>query len=144
MIVDMLDIDEFLRKNGYRATPQRRTIYDALKDPSLHHPTVAEVHRIAEEKDRSISLATVYKALQLFSQIGLISEMGFRDESTRYDAESEPHVHLVCTRCGKVEDYKGVNLDSIVSDIEKLKDFRVFSQRFELHGLCVECQRQVT
>ena len=137
----MPDIDDVLRKHGFRATPQRRTIYKALWDAGVHHPTVAEVHQIAERMDPTISLATVYKALQLFSQIGLISEMGFRDESTRYDPSLEPHIHLICTRCGKVEDYDGIDLGFIAPEIERMKDFEVLTHRFEVHGLCADCQK---
>ena len=142
MTVDMPDIDDVLRTNGYRATPQRRTIYTALMMKKYDHPTVAEIHQIAEREDPTISLATVYKALQLFTKIGLINEMGFRDESTRYDGSVEPHIHLICNKCGKVEDYDGFKLDTVAPDLKRSLNFEVLTHRFEVHGLCADCQRK--
>jgi len=141
MPIDIPNIDDILRKNKFRATPQRRTIYRALWDAGSH-PTVAEVRRIAQERDPTISLATVYKTLELFAKIGIVREMGFRDESTRYDPEPQPHINLICTGCGKVEDYDMVDISTITPKIEKDIGFDVLRYRFEVYGLCTSCQRK--
>ena len=88
---------ETIRDCGYRATPQRLKIYDALWDAGSH-PTVTEVYDRAVKEDPTISKATVYKTLQLFVEIGLATEMGFRDESTRYDPEVNGHINLICIK----------------------------------------------
>ncbi|MDF1537787.1 MAG: Fur family transcriptional regulator [Candidatus Thorarchaeota archaeon] len=128
-----------LRERGYRVTPQRLKIYNALWNAGSH-PTVIEVHQRAIKEDPTISKATVYKTLQLFTEIGLAVEMGFRDESTRYDPEVDGHINLICTQCGSVEDYDGIDLSSIKNGVEKGMKFKIFAHRFEVHGLCSKCQ----
>ncbi len=100
MLASRPDTAETLRIKGYRATPQRIAICDALWEAGSH-PTVAEVHEYVAKRDPTISLATVYKTLQLFAEIGLATEMGFRGESTRYDPETGPHIHMICRNCGR-------------------------------------------
>jgi Fur family peroxide stress response transcriptional regulator len=132
---------DILRDCGYRATPQRLKIYDALWEAGSH-PTVSEVYQKAVKEDPTISKATVYKTLQLFTEIGLATEMGFRDESTRYDPGVNSHVNLICLQCGSVEDYDDVDLRSIESEVEKDMDFKVVRRRFEVYGLCSKCQQK--
>ncbi|MHA1638085.1 MAG: Fur family transcriptional regulator [Candidatus Thorarchaeota archaeon] len=135
------EIVEKLRETGNRATTQRLTIYNAMWDAGSH-PTVADIHVHSEKRDPTISLATVYKALQLFTKIGLAIEMGFRDESTRYDPAVGPHVNLICINCGTVEDCDLDRLGKIKPDLEKRMDFEVLSHRFEVHGLCSKCRQK--
>ena len=139
MLASRPDTAKALRTKGYRATPQRIAICDALWEAGSH-PTVAEVHEHVSRRDPTISLATVYKTLQLFAEIGLATEMGFRDESTRYDPETGPHIHMICRNCGRVEDYGWENLDDIVRTVEERTGFKTLGKRFELYGTCRKCK----
>jgi Fur family peroxide stress response transcriptional regulator len=142
MISSRDEIADTIRKNGFRATPQRVVIYEALWKAGSH-PSVLEIHEYATKTDPSISLATVYKTLQLFSDIGLVREMGLRDGSARYDPDTEFHINLVCNKCGKVEDFDSVSMDQIVSNLDEKSGFQVLSYSFEVRGLCSDCQRRV-
>jgi Fur family peroxide stress response transcriptional regulator len=128
-----------LRQCGYRATPQRLAIYDALCSAG-NHPTVEQIHECALKRDPTISLATVYKTLQVFTEIGLAREMGFRNESTRYDPKVDFHINVVCRNCGKVEDFEFEALEEIPSIIASRIDFEVQGQSFEVYGLCSKCR----
>lgn len=132
------DLKDLLRQRGYRATPQRLAIYDALWNAGSH-PTVASIHELAEKRDPTISKATVYKTLELFTEIGLVREIGFKDEPTRYDPETDCHINLVCTNCGKIEDYPCASFEGAIPDVEKETGFRVQSHHFEIHGICSDC-----
>lgn len=132
------EIAEVIRRHGYRATPQRLAIYEALHE-SGSHPTVQEIHQTVLETDPSVSLATVYKTLQLFVELGLAGEMGFR-EQTRYDPDVGYHVHLVCTNCGRIDDLHVDQLESFVSQIEEETEFEITGQRFDMYGLCSDCR----
>ncbi|MGY5852845.1 MAG: transcriptional repressor [Candidatus Thorarchaeota archaeon] len=129
---------ETLKKWGYRATPQRIAICDALHNAGSH-PTVDEVHKVVVKRDPTVSLATVYKTLQLLTEIGLAREISFRDEPTRYDPTVDSHLNLVCTNCGKIDDYYLDKIDDIATTIEQRTNFSVQRQNFELYGLCSEC-----
>ncbi len=141
MISTRHEIANLIREHGHRATPQRITIYEALWKAGSH-PTVADIHKHASRTDPSISIATVYKTLHLFSDIGLVVEMPSFDGIVHYDPNISPHFNLICERCGKIEDYDEVSLDSIISKLEKKSRFKVIAQTIELRGICAECQNQ--
>ncbi len=133
-------IADMIRKKGYRATPQRIIIYEALWKVGSH-PTVAEVHKYATQSDPSISLATVYNTLHLFEEIGLVREMSAKEGSARYDPNTEAHVNLICQECGKVVDYECSHLDDLLKELEGNTGFRIDVPLFEIKGLCDECRK---
>jgi Fur family peroxide stress response transcriptional regulator len=92
------------------------------------------------KRDPTISLATVYKTLQVFTEIGLAREMGFRNESTRYDPKVDFHINVVCRNCGAVEDVDLDILNKIPFIISQKIDFEVQGQSFEVYGLCRNCR----
>jgi Fur family peroxide stress response transcriptional regulator len=139
MLASREEIADTLRKSGHRATPQRILIYEGLWKAGSH-PSVLDIHKYANNIDPSISLATVYKSLQLLSDIGLVREMGYRDGSTRYDPDVKFHINLVCNKCGRIEDYDCVSLDEIVPNLDKNTGFQVLSHNFEVRGLCSSCR----
>lgn len=138
--VDIPDVVQILRENGYRATPQRLAIYEAIWKAGSH-PTAVEIHRYAEKRDPTISKATVYKTLQLFADLGLVSEIGFRDESTRYDPEMNLHINVICDRCRNVEDYPVEEFESVITSLAKGLDFDVRGHSFDVHGICAKCKK---
>jgi Fur family peroxide stress response transcriptional regulator len=139
MLASREEIAEILRKSGHRATPQRIVIYEGLWK-TKSHPSVSDIHKYVSRIDPSISLATVYKNLQLFSDIGLIQEMGFRDGSTRYDPEPNFHINLVCNKCGSIEDFDSITLEKIVPNLNERTGFKVLSHSIEVRGLCSHCR----
>lgn len=141
MISSREEIADTIRESGFRATPQRIAIYEALWNAGSH-PSVADIHDYAVKTDPSISLATVYKTLQLFSEIGLVREMGFRDGSTRYDPDTDFHINLVCNKCGRIEDFDCISVEKIAPNLDKEAGFEVHSYSFEVRGLCSECRKQ--
>ncbi|MBS3793419.1 MAG: transcriptional repressor [Candidatus Thorarchaeota archaeon] len=133
------DVARILRENGYRATSQRLAIYEALRIADSH-PTVAEVHESVVEDHPTISLATVYKTLQIFTKVGLAREMALKEESTRYDLRKKSHINLICNKCGKIQDFFCENLRDINDAIEADTDFKVTGGSFEVYGICGGCQ----
>ncbi len=142
MISSREEIAETIRKSGYRATSQRIIVYEALWKAGSH-PNVSDIHKYASKTDPTISLATVYKNLQLFSEIGLVREMGVHDGSARYDPDIGFHINLFCVKCGKIEDYDCVSFEEIAPNLNQKMGFKVFSHNFEVRGLCSDCQSHV-
>lgn len=136
------DVTRLLRDNGYRATSQRLAIYDALRTADSH-PTVGEVHESVVEEHPTISLATVYKSLQIFTKVGLAREMALKEESTRYDLRREAHINLICSECGKIEDFFCSNLKDVNATIESDTDFKATGGSFEVYGICANCQAKM-
>ena len=138
MLSSREEIAETIRKSGHRATSQRIGVYEALWKAGSH-PNVSDIHKYASKTDPTISLATVYKNLQLFSEIGLVREMGFRDGSTRYDPDVNFHINLVCNKCGRIEDFDCVSFEEIAPNLRQRAGFEAQSHNFEVRGLCSRC-----
>ncbi|MDZ4168417.1 MAG: Fur family transcriptional regulator [Coriobacteriia bacterium] len=101
----MLTSDEAitrLRAAGYRVTPQRRAVIAALEG-NVTHPSADSVARHVSEQLPGVSLSTVYKTLHEFAQAGMIRELDVSG-TLRFDPEPADHAHVVCDRCGRVDD----------------------------------------
>ncbi len=96
---------ENLKKTGLKATPQRLAILRELNRKT--HPTIDELYHSLKESHPSISLATIYKNLNMLKDAGLAIEIipPIASEKSRFDIYTEPHIHLICKECGKVFDY---------------------------------------
>jgi Fe2+ or Zn2+ uptake regulation protein len=92
-----------LRARGQRATTQRLVLHRVLRELD-RHVTAEEVQRAAEERLPALSLPTVYATLELFEDLGLVRRVEVAGTVTRFDPRSDDHAHVVCRRCGRVED----------------------------------------
>jgi Ferric uptake regulator family. len=88
-----------------------------------------------------MSLATVYKTLDLLSHIGLIQELNVGEDSFRYDANVEPHPHIICLKCKKVEDVENHFTEELKEIISKKTNYKVVSQQLYFYGYCPECSK---
>jgi Fe2+ or Zn2+ uptake regulation protein len=125
-----------LDANGQRYTEQRAAVYRALVSTD-QHPTADEVYTGVRGQIADISLATVYKALETLVSCGLAVKLSYGDDSARYDARTDDHLHSRCLRCGAVRD---VHADAVSRPrIEVGDGFRVEGVRMEVVGYCRSC-----
>jgi len=129
-----------LRLRGYRITPQREMIIEALVH-SGGHITAEEIFAQVRKRTRSINLATVYRTLDLLVELGFASRADLRGGYAVYaTALHGPHIHLVCKACGQVIDAD----HSLVVPIEQLlrgqHGFSADLQHLSIAGLCADCQ----
>ncbi len=127
-----------LREKGSKITPQRLAIVDALIENRHLHPGANLIYEEARKKTKSISLSTVYATLGDFSRLGLIKSLEFDRMENRYDTNLQEHVNLVCSRCGKIEDYR-IPPSVEPKDIAKKAGFQVMDARMEYYGYCRDC-----
>ena len=133
-------IQQSLVARGFSQTQPRRLVLEVfLRDAKPLTP--AAVHNRLPE--RNINLASVYRSIELFCRLGVLTKVDYVDEGGRYelsDGYRDHHHHLICQKCGKTEDFK----DCALQDIEKLirRRFRFKVMRHELRfiGLCQRCQ----
>lgn len=104
-----------LRRSGQRATKQREHIFSVLLD-KLDHPTADEVYARARNELPTISLATVYNCLETLSTSGLVKQVNFEREPTRYCANLTTHAHFYCKESGEIQD---VELSEEIIDLLK-------------------------
>ncbi|MGX7351304.1 Fur family transcriptional regulator [Enterococcus canis] len=128
-----------LKSANIRITPQRYAILEYLIE-NHSHPTADEIYRALEERFPSMSVATVYNNLRLFTEIGFVQEMSYGDASSRFDFSSHRHYHAICQNCGKIVDFHYPGLDDVESAASQLTGFTINEHRLELYGLCPECQ----
>ena len=87
-----------------------------------------------------MSLATVYKALKTLVEVGLIQEINVGEGNFRYDANSFPHPHLQCLKCGKVDDFMNFTLDDLNASAQSHTDYKIVSSKVYFYGYCKDCQ----
>lgn len=131
-----------LKSNGVRMTPQRHAILSYLIS-SLNHPTADEIYKALESKFPNMSVATVYNNLKVFIESGLVRELTFGDDSSRFDADMSDHYHAICVNCGKIVDFEVPALLEAEREAGKQTKFRVHGHRLEVYGTCPECMESV-
>jgi Fur family peroxide stress response transcriptional regulator len=134
---DSVIIDN-LRKSGYRATSQRISICRLVLS-SREHPTAQKVYRDVKRLQPTVSLATVYKTLQVLKELHLIQQLPLPQGETRFDSNVSPHLNAICLQCGDVTDVKDQSLSNVVSRAASKTKFKVTEQRFDLYGICAKC-----
>lgn len=126
------------RAAGLKVTHQRSAIYGVLA-ATERHPSPEEVYEAVRPQLPSISLATVYKVLDLFHRHGFLRRVSTERQVARYDANTGPHQHLVCDRCGRIEDVQ-VNIPEGRLHLPEGAGFAVTHYDILFHGLCGDCR----
>lgn len=134
------DILAILRQRDLRITPQRIAILRAFLH-SDQHPSVEQVYGEIRTDFPTISLATVYKTVNLLKELGEILEIGLTDGRNRYDGNKPySHPHLICTACNRIIDPEISLLDQLTTEVAKATGYRITSHQVELFGICPACQ----
>jgi Fur family peroxide stress response transcriptional regulator len=137
----ILSLRRRCREHGLAFTPQRRAILRAVLDAD-DHPTADRVRAALARRRVRVSRATVFRTLETFSRLGLITKACHPGSSVRYDRRTDRHHHLVCLSCDRVIDIQDVRLDALpVPDTRRL-GFTVSDFKVQLRGLCRECREQ--
>jgi Fur family peroxide stress response transcriptional regulator len=130
-----------LRKKGYRATSQRIAICRFALN-NREHPSAQKIYSEVKRVHLTVSLATVYKTLQVLKELGLVQELGFAQGETRFDSNAAPHINVVCLRCGNVIDVNDRVVGQVVARTASRTRFTVTGQRFDIYGICQKCAKR--
>jgi Fur family transcriptional regulator, peroxide stress response regulator len=134
-------LDEFVRRcreSGLAVTPQRLAIIRALMS-SAEHPRADQICAIVRRRHPHISLATVHRTLETLCDIGEARKVTMLHDSARYDANLEPHHHVICVRCRRVRDVEVSGLDDLMERREGLGEFAMLGCALEILALCRSC-----
>lgn len=134
-------IREKFRRSGYTLTSQRRAVLEAL-DEARGHPSAEDVYLVVKKKNPRVALGTVYQALSVLEEIGVIGSKHWSESPTRYDLNVAPHLDVRCVRCGEVSEISGVELGELETRIEQNTSYEIASTTVVIEGLCPECQRE--
>ena len=114
-----MEVLDILKNYKLKATPQRLSILKILK--KHEHPTIDELYSQVKQEYPFISLATVYKNLNILQEQGLVVEINISNQKTCYDIYENKHMHLICSNCLSIEDidFEKVNLNNYQEQLEK-------------------------
>ena len=143
--VDRLTIDGRLdrfksaaRAAGVKITHQRVEVFREVAS-SVEHPDAESVFRAVRKRVPTVSIDTVYRTLWMLNDLGLITTLGPRRESVRFDANLDQHHHYVCVRCGLTRDFECAQLGALRVPASVRDLGRVVTTRVEVRGVCSRC-----
>ena len=139
-MVDDTSLTGILRRHGYRVTPPRRRVWQALAGGE--HLTAEEIAaRIAADHDDDVNLASIYRALSLMEELDLVrsSRLGEQAPTTWELSHPDEHFHLVCRECGDVSHHRGTLVDQVASHLREGHDFEPQTIELVVTGRCAAC-----
>jgi len=130
---------ESVRQRGYRMTPQREMILDAIHKEG--HITADDIYQRVRAKSTAINLATVYRTLDLLKALAIVTAIDTGEGCVHYElAGDQPHHHLVCEACGKILELDCDVLEPLEKELHSRYGFQVNLNHLALFGLCPKCQ----
>ncbi len=135
------NFQERYKMNKKRMTKQRKKILEVLKDTDVH-PTADWIYEQVKKDIPNISLGTIYRNLNILSEMGEIMTLDYGSSYSRYDGNPENHYHFRCKKCENVFDINSVDLKEMDKINEKVNDntpYNVAYHRLEFYGTCPDC-----
>lgn len=134
----MMDVVKILKSKGYKVTPQRIAVYDVLRN-TKEHPTVEAIYTKLQPMYPTMSLATVYKSLEMFKEVDLVQELNVGEDKFRYDANINNHPHIICTCCSRVDDVDDEAFFNLTEQVATKTGYQLTGQKLYFYGLCPAC-----
>lgn len=129
----MSDLEQRCMEAGLKMTGPRKTILKVLSE-ATDHPSVESVYERAKEVDPSISIATVYRTLNMLDELDLVTRHEFNESFSRYEANMEHHHHLIDLETGKVVEFQNEALEKLKMKIAEELGYELIDHRLELYG----------
>jgi Fur family ferric uptake transcriptional regulator len=130
-----------LRARGYRVTPQRQLVLEAVS--ALEHGTPEEICTEVQRTAKGVNISTIYRTLELLEELGLVRHAHLGHGPPTYHAGTQPeHVHLVCRTCGAVQDVPPTVADGLAEALEKSYGFAIDVQHLTVYGFCANCRAE--
>ena len=143
---DIEEIKLYLKSKGYKLTAQRECILGIIIENKDKHLTVDEIYKYVYEKNRTIGIATVYRTILLFEELGVISKLIFDDRIIRYELssfdEEHTHHHLIYVKCNKIMEVKEDLLEELEKQVEDKYEFKILDHNLKILGICNKCNNQ--
>ena len=131
--------DKELRARGYRVTPQRQLVLEAVTQ--LEHGTPEEICATVQQTARGVNISTIYRALELLEQLGLVTHTHLGHGAPRYHLAAEAeHVHLVCSECGRITQIGPDEVEPLVTRLAEKYGFETDVGHLTVFGRCADCR----
>lgn len=134
-----------LRSSGLKTTLPRLKVLQIFRESKQRHLCAEDVYKALRTEGSDIGLATVYRVLLQFVQAGLLERQHFENEKAVFELnEGRHHDHMVCVRCGRVEEFVDAEIERRQHQIAAERGFELQEHALALYGVCSfpECRRQ--
>ena len=130
-----------LKNAGLKITLPRIKILEILESSKVHHLSAEDVYKHLLQNEEEIGLATVYRVLTQFEDAGLVIRHHFEGGHSVFELSSEDHHdHLVCVKCGRVEEFHDEEIERRQRNIAVERGFELTDHNLNLYGLCPACK----
>ncbi|HAJ36511.1 MAG TPA: transcriptional repressor [Chloroflexi bacterium] len=133
------DLIQRLRAAGYKITPPRLAVIEVIQREG-EHLNPQEILEQAQALHAQTGRATVYRTLELLTQLGIVRPIYVGDNGPTYIRADGAHHHLVCSRCGRIVEFDACAADSMGCELESRFGFHITSHLLEFYGICPQCQ----
>ena len=128
------DIENKCIKKGVRLTEQRKLVAKVMSE-SKDHPDVDELHKRVNKLDSKISIATVYRTVKLFEELGIVAKHDFKGNKARYEQTTqEHHDHLIDINTGEITEFVNDDIEKLQKKVAEKLGYKLVDHRLELYG----------
>ena len=121
-------------EKGVRLTEQRKLVAKVMSE-SIDHPDVDELHKRVAKIDSKISIATVYRTVKLFEEVGVVAKHDFKGNKARYEeATHEHHDHLININTGEIVEFVDADIERLQKKVAEKLGYKLVDHRLELYG----------
>ena len=135
-----IDYVERIRESGYRMTPQRQIVLDAVCEHG-GHATASEIYESVNEQQPAINRATVYRILDFFCELQLVAKADIAGRTVFELVGDSPHHHLVCRQCHYVTSLEDYHFEKLAAHLLAEHGFEADFSHLAITGLCAECRQ---
>jgi len=133
--------DEELRSRGYRVTPQRQLVLEAVA--RLGHATPEEIAATVQQTATGVNISTIYRTLELLDNLGLVTHTHLHHGAPTYHlASHSDHVHLVCKDCERVLEVSPDTIRPLITALDEGQGFETDVTHLTVFGRCQDCRRK--
>lgn len=144
--MDVKKLKKLFEKNNQKFTKQREIIFNALKDADSKHLTPEELFSIVHQEHKQVGIATVYRTLNIFEELGIVNKQEFTDSVNTYElitADNAHHDHMICTECGKIVEEEILSNEDLSKLVNDRYGFDLSYYSLRIYGTCSECKEKL-
>ena len=132
-----------LQKAGLKATLPRLKILKFLEETNQRHMSAEDVYKAMLEQGEEIGLATIYRVLTQFESAGLVTRHHFEGGHSVFELDQgHHHDHILCVKCGKVDEFLDETIEERQKMIAKDKGYAITDHSLYIYGVCSDCQKE--
>jgi Fur family ferric uptake transcriptional regulator len=130
-----------LKEHGLKATAPRLKILELMESSQIRHLSAEDIYKLLINSKFEIGLATVYRVLTQFESAGIVIRHHFEEGHSVFELAGETHHdHIVCVRCGRVEEFHDYEIENRQRMVAERLGFELTDHNLNMYGLCLSCK----